>query len=72
MHEGKSGGSKDRIIVRLEQALQEQNSKMTNQYKLSASIGVAYYDPQKPQTIDKLLTDADSMMYKQKHSKVRI
>jgi GGDEF domain-containing protein len=53
----------------LEQALKEKNSKMVNQYELSASIGVAYYDPQIPQTLDKLLADADSMMYKQKRSK---
>ena len=71
MHEGKSAESKDRIIARLKQALKEQNSKMLNQYELSASIGVAYYDPQKPQTLDKLLAEADSMMYRQKRSKSR-
>jgi diguanylate cyclase (GGDEF)-like protein/PAS domain S-box-containing protein len=69
LHEGNSAESRDRIIARLEQALKEQNSKMVNQYELSASIGVAYYDPQRPQTLDKLLADADSMMYKQKRSK---
>ena len=69
MHEGKTEESKDRIIARLEEALKEHNSKMINQYELSASIGVSYYDPQRSQTLDKLLTDADSMMYKQKQSK---
>jgi diguanylate cyclase (GGDEF)-like protein/PAS domain S-box-containing protein len=72
MHEGKTEGSKDRIIARLEQALKEQNSKMRNQYELSASIGVAYYDPQNPQTLDKLLNIADSMMYEQKRSNLQI
>ena len=69
MHKGKTEESKDKIIARLEEALKEHNSKMINQYELSASIGVSYYDSQKSQTLDKLLTDADSMMYKQKRSK---
>jgi GGDEF domain-containing protein len=53
----------------LEQALKNQKATIKKQYKLSASIGVAYHDPENPQTLDKLLTDADKMMYKLKQSK---
>jgi len=53
----------------LEQALKNQKATIKKQYKLSASIGVAYHDPENPQTLDKLLTDADKMMYKLKQSR---
>jgi GGDEF domain-containing protein len=53
----------------LEQALKNQKVTIKKQYRLSASIGVAYHDPENPQTLDKLLTDADKMMYKLKQSK---
>ncbi|MFZ3138550.1 MAG: diguanylate cyclase [Thermodesulfovibrionales bacterium] len=50
-------------------SVKEPRSTIKKQYKLSVSIGVAYHDPENPQTLDKLLTDADKMMYKLKQSK---
>jgi diguanylate cyclase (GGDEF)-like protein len=41
-------------------------------YKLSVSTGIAYYDPEKPCTIDELLNQTDKLMYKQKKQKQKM
>ncbi|MFH2137309.1 MAG: GGDEF domain-containing protein [Candidatus Omnitrophota bacterium] len=38
-------------------------------YALTVSIGILYYDPKNPQTIEELLNKADALMYEEKSSK---
>ena len=45
------------------------NTRSKREYKLSISIGTAYFDPLSPCTIDELLSQADRLMYEQKRTK---
>ncbi|HCD37406.1 MAG TPA: GGDEF domain-containing protein, partial [Candidatus Omnitrophica bacterium] len=36
---------------------------------LALSLGIIYYNPEKPQTIEELLNRADALMYEEKGSK---
>jgi diguanylate cyclase (GGDEF)-like protein/PAS domain S-box-containing protein len=54
------------ITARFQNALNIHNEKMNRNFRLSASIGIAYYDPEKPCSLDELLLRADRMMYEKK------
>jgi GGDEF domain-containing protein len=54
------------VIARIVDAY---NEKSVLPYKVSLSIGIAYYDPQNPCTVDELLEKADKSMYEQKKQK---
>jgi diguanylate cyclase (GGDEF)-like protein/PAS domain S-box-containing protein len=54
------------IIRRLHEALGKYNAESGLGYKVWLSAGVAYYDPQKPCTVDEMLEQADKFMYEQK------
>jgi diguanylate cyclase (GGDEF)-like protein/PAS domain S-box-containing protein len=51
---------------RLARALSQANAAPHRDYRLSFSLGVATYDPQKPVAIDVLMTEADTRMYEEK------
>ena len=68
---GIDGDKIDVITSRLQKNIDIQNGKTDRNYKLSLSVGVAYYDPERPSTVDELLTMADALMYAQKRSKRR-
>jgi len=57
------------VRERLEKMIEEYNAKCEKPYKLSVSSGVAVYDPQNPRSIDRLLVNADELMYADKRSK---
>ncbi len=38
-------------------------------FRLSISMGVSFYDPAEPRTVDQLLAEADSMMYQRKRKR---
>jgi diguanylate cyclase (GGDEF)-like protein len=57
------------ISSRLKKNIDAFNSKSTKSYKLSLSIGISAYDPLALQTIDRLLSEADKLMYEQKMRK---
>lgn len=61
----------DGIIQRLQAALAAFNAAGARPYYLSASIGVARYDPQSPIAIDSLVNRADSEMYENKQRRER-
>ncbi len=46
--------------------LAEHNMLQDRPYLLSLSIGIAYYDPESGRTLDTLLAEADSLMYREK------
>jgi diguanylate cyclase (GGDEF)-like protein/PAS domain S-box-containing protein len=56
------------VIGRVQTAVAEHNARAARRYRLSLSIGVAVFDPAAPCTVEKLLTDADALMYEQKRA----
>lgn len=54
------------INSRLQKNIQQFNSRGAAPYKLSISIGMVIYDHRRPRTIDELLNEADSLMYREK------
>jgi diguanylate cyclase (GGDEF)-like protein/PAS domain S-box-containing protein len=57
------------VTARLQQLIDLQNNQENRRYKLSISIGWAYYDPETPCSIDELIARADKLMYEQKQKK---
>jgi diguanylate cyclase (GGDEF)-like protein/PAS domain S-box-containing protein len=66
---GTAGDDIEKIVNRLEKSLETYNSKRKHDYSLSLSIGVTYYDPENPRSIEELLIQADELMYKHKRNK---
>jgi diguanylate cyclase (GGDEF)-like protein/PAS domain S-box-containing protein len=66
---GTTGNNIELITSRLQKAIEIHNSKGNRKYKLSVSIGVTYYDPEYPCSIDELLLKVDKLMYEQKRQK---
>ncbi len=61
--------SKDIIIRRLRERIKEFNEKVGRPYKLSISIGVSYYDPYNPCSVEELMRSADKSMYMDKEKR---
>lgn len=57
------------VVVRLQENLGVSNEERGRPYRLSLSIGIAHYTPDKPCSIDELLERADKLMYEQKRTK---
>lgn len=57
------------LYIRLQKSLDSFNKKTKLPLILELSIDWSYYDPDKPQTIYKLLSTADQSMYRHKQSK---
>jgi diguanylate cyclase (GGDEF)-like protein len=57
------------LITRLYENIRAYNAKVSQDYKLSISVGAAEFDPEYPVSIDKLLSKADALMYAQKRKK---
>ncbi len=68
--EAKERGS-GQIVDRLEKNLQGHNARMRAEKKLSFSVGLAHFDPEKPISIENLIDHADEEMYSRKRSKRR-
>lgn len=66
---GSAGDDISIITDRLQKNLDDHNAQADRNYTLSISLGIAYYDPEKPCPIDDLLRHADKMMYEQKKRK---
>lgn len=61
--------SGDILAARLQESLRTHNAQRNRRYKLSISVGLDYYDPTCPCSIDELLDRADKSMYEQKQKK---
>jgi diguanylate cyclase (GGDEF)-like protein/PAS domain S-box-containing protein len=57
------------FTARLQQLIDIRNNQENRKYKLSISMGCAYYDPESPCSIDDLIARADKLMYEQKQNK---
>jgi len=62
-------GSGEILAARLQERLRTHNAQSNRRYKLSISVGLDYYDPLSPRSIDELLDRADRSMYEQKQKK---
>lgn len=63
---GTSEDNKNIIAYRLQENLEKHNKEKKGAYNLSLSVGITYYDPENPCTIDELLSHGDQIMYEQK------
>jgi two-component system, cell cycle response regulator len=66
---GTAGEDIEKIVARLEKSLDIYNAERKHAYRLSLSIGVTYYDPENPCSMEELLIQADELMYKHKKTK---
>ena len=57
------------VSSRLQTNLEGFNKKLNRGYKLSMSVGIAFYNPEDPASIDELLSQADKSMYENKRYK---
>jgi len=61
--------TRDVLVRRLDNTLYRYNKKQGRHYELSLSVGIAYYDPYGPLSLDELMSIADNMMYEEKRKK---
>ncbi len=64
-----TGTSPEIIMARLENQIDKHNDEKGRHYKISISMGTAYYDPENPCSLDELMSRADKLMYDQKKRK---
>ncbi|MBA4391664.1 MAG: hypothetical protein C0399_12125 [Syntrophus sp. (in: bacteria)] len=57
------------LIMRLHNTLDNYNRPEGRNYTLSLSIGIAHYDPETPAALDELMAQADTLMYEEKRKK---
>lgn len=57
------------VASRLQKNLDDFNEKVKHSHQLLMSVGVAFYNPENPASIDELLSQADKSMYEQKRYK---
>jgi len=56
------------IMARLKEILDERNAMLQRGYEIRFSVGQIEYDPQRHDTVDRLLADADQAMYAHKQA----
>jgi diguanylate cyclase (GGDEF)-like protein/PAS domain S-box-containing protein len=66
---GTNKAGTDLLVKRLYKHIDRYNKIYNGRYKLSLSTGVACYDPEHPQSINDLMSIADTLMYKEKKEK---
>ncbi len=59
------------LLTRLRESIRDHNNKLTIDYNLSISVGLAEFDPDHPISIDELLDNADSSMYANKGKRTK-
>lgn len=65
---GSSHVETTRIMARLKEILEERNATLHRGYAIRFSVGQIEYNPQRHDTVDKLLADADGAMYAHKQA----
>lgn len=66
-----SGASAESVVARLQKNLEAHNTPggHRQKYKLSLSLGVARFNPEHPCSIEELMAQADTLMYRHKGNK---
>jgi GGDEF domain-containing protein len=57
---------------RLKEAILASNVRSPGRHPLSLSAGIQRYDPDNPSSLDKLISNADGLMYEEKKAKKRL
>ena len=57
------------LLKRLQEAIDRNNAEATRPYKLSISVGISRFDPERCQTIQQLLEEADQELYTRKRAR---
>ncbi len=57
------------LMNRLHDTLDDYNMPEGRSYHLALSIGIAHYKPETPSTLDKLMAQADALMYEEKRGR---
>lgn len=57
------------FTARLQSLIDARNNQEKRRYRLSISVGCAFYDPEHPCSIDELMASADKVMYERKQNK---
>jgi diguanylate cyclase (GGDEF)-like protein len=57
------------VIERLRAAAANRNTNDDRRYSLDFSVGVAYFEPLHPLSVDELIRQADAAMYEEKRTK---
>jgi diguanylate cyclase (GGDEF)-like protein len=66
---GDSARSAERAVERLHLAVSEANGQAGRAFELSLSVGISRFDPEEPVSIDRLIEQADGLMYQHKRAK---
>ncbi|MBI4768638.1 MAG: PAS domain S-box protein [Deltaproteobacteria bacterium] len=61
--------SAEKLIQRLKKVLKDNQLQTKRPYTLSLSLGISFFDPRNPCSIDALLAQADKLMYENKPQK---
>lgn len=64
-----TNGTREVLMKRLHNYLDDYNRPEGRSYTLSLSIGIVPYDPKKPFSLDELMAQADTLMYEEKRNK---
>jgi len=59
------------LMTRLYENIRDYNTRVSQDYKLSVSVGTAQFDPEYPISIDGLFSKADALMYAQKRERTK-
>jgi two-component system, cell cycle response regulator len=57
------------LTNRLHNLIAAVNNNENRKFRISVSVGCAYYDPESPFSIDELMAHADKLMYEEKKKK---
>ena len=60
------------VMGRLKEAILASNVRSPGRHPLSLSAGIQRYDPDNPSSLDKLISNADGLMYEEKKAKKRL
>jgi len=63
------GSNPETFSKRLQQNIDAYNTRESGRYKLAFSWGTVIYDPESPVALDRLMSAADELMYRQKRTK---
>ncbi len=66
---GESARSAERAVERLGAAVEDVNQEPGRAFELSLSVGIARFDPDEPVSVDRLIEQADGLMYASKRAK---
>jgi len=60
------------IVDRLREAISARNARAQGRPSMSLSVGLRKYDPENPISLDRLISQADALMYEEKKMKKRV